>query len=321
MRDSHEPSIHPAQLFGRMMATNYSMPLRSISIQNLFVHRDETCGSILNLDTIQELTMINSTIGLGNDGSTAFMDGPHRQPEGHVPTILKMLRVDKVSRQLCELLTKFTGLERLYLIGPQAHPARCSSKDRSNGTTPFPRSPESIISSPGSTDMNHIVSLKNDYIEAITKYHGKTLKHLLLHPQWRLTDDDIAIIVRQCPNLEQLGIGAEFSNFKHLRLLVPFLENLTTMRLLGNPDDPTFVNKMRELDEMGVHEEKIGEETVNREWSKLRWMELGADDMIFEIGKRQSKEKTGKGYKTKVQKRSLDQVEHISIWKMGSLEI
>ena len=66
--------------------------------------------------------------------------------------------------------------------------------------------------------------------------------------------------------------------------MVPFLPNLTAIRLLGNPDDPTFLNQMREMDERGVHERKIGEETRNREWSKLRYMELGADDLIFEIG-------------------------------------
>lgn len=322
MRDAREPSVHPAQLFGRMMAVKYVMPLDTLAIQNLFVHRDESDVNIMNLNTIQELTMLNSTTGLGGDGSTAFVDGTYRKPEGMIPPILRLLRADKVSRQLCDFLTHITGLERLYLIGPQNHQSRGNSKDRSNSATPFPCSPESTNSSSEGTDMNHIVSLKDDYIEAITKYHGKTLKHLLLLPQWRLTDDDIAIIVRQCPNLEQLGIGGDFSNFKNLRLLVPFLSNLTTMRLLGNPDDPTFVNKMREMDEWGIHEEKIGEETVNRDWSKLRWMELGADDLIFEIGKRIPMETGGRtGWKRKVDRRPYDVVKDISIWKMDTLDI
>ncbi len=325
MRDNREPSVHSGQLFGRMMASNYVMPLKSLSIQNLYIHHGESC--MLSLDTIEELTLINSTSGLGNDGSTAFMDGTYRKPEGMVLTVLKSLRVDRVSHQLCEFLTHITGLEKLYLIGPQPHPHRSSSKDQSNDTTPLPCSPDSTNSSSGSIDINHIVSLKDDYIEAITQYHGKTLRHLLLLPQWRLTDEDIATIVRQCPNLEQLGIGADFSNFKNLRLLVPFLSNLTSMRLLGNPDDASFVNKMREMDDLGIHEEKIGEETVNGQWSKLSWMELGADDLIFEVGKRESgkrelRERDGRtGWRRKVAKRPFKMVEGIDIWRMDSLDI
>ncbi|KAK4695806.1 hypothetical protein P7C71_g2016, partial [Lecanoromycetidae sp. Uapishka_2] len=263
-----------------------------------------------------------STSGLGDEGSTAFMDGTYRKPEGMVPTTLKSLRIDQVSRQLCDFLTHITGLEGLYLIGPQHYPPYRSSKEGSNGSTPFPCSPESTNSSSSSTDTSHVISLKEDYLEAITKYHGKTLKYLLLHPQWRLTNDNIALIVRQCPKLEQLGIGAEFNTFNHLRLLVPFLPHISSIRLLGNPDDPSFVNKMRELDELGRHEEKIGESTVNSEWSQLRWMELGADDMIFEVGKREPKEINGKmGWGRKAQKRPVDHVKNINIWKMDSLEI
>jgi len=325
MRESREPSIHSGQLFGRLMTAQYAIPLQTIAIQNLYTYNDHSCGSILNLATIQEITFLNSTSGLGDDGSTAFIDGPCRKPDdAMIPATIKMMRIDKVSRQQCEFLSHITGLERLYLIGPYALPQRCNM-GQSNHATPLPCSPTSNtsnISSPGSTDTNHIMSLKDEYIEAITKSHGRTLKHLLLLPQWRLTDDDIAFIVRQCPNLEQLGIGAEIGNFKHLRLLVPFLTNLTSLRLLGSPDDPTFADKMRELDELGIHEEKIGEETVNREWSKMRFIELGAEDLIFEIGKREPREIDGKTvYRMKVMKRPYEQVKDISIWNMDSLDI
>lgn len=250
------------------------------------------------------------------------MDGGWHKPEETAPAGIKVLRLDKVSRQQCDFLSHINSLEKLYLLGPQTRPTR-DSKDDSNNNTPLPRSPASSTSSPSSIDTNNIVALKDDYLEAIIKRHGHSLKHLLLLPQWRLTDDDIAFIVRQCPNLEQLGMGVEFANFKHLRLLVPFLSNLTAIRLLGNPDDPTFVNKMRELDEGGIHERKIGEETVNREWSKLKYMEVGAEDMIFEVGPRQSQEQTGsKGvYRRPVKRVGWESVKDIDIWKLDSMEI
>ena len=104
--------------------------------------------------------------------------------------------------------------------------------------------------------------------------------------------------------------------------MVPFLSKLTILRLLSNPDDPTFLNQMREMDERGMHEQKIGEETRNTEWSKLRYIELGADDLIFEIGRREEWER-GRitGWKRPVRKRGLDVVGDMDIWKMDSLEI
>ena len=344
MREAREPSIHAATLWGRCIAANYSMPLRRMSLQNLYIRQEQSdCHSIVDLSILEEMTFLNSTGGVDDDGALAFMDGTLRKSTELVPTQLKMARVDKVSRHQCDFLAHIKGLERLYIIGPQSR-SRTDSKDQPNGTTPpFLNSPTSNTSSPSSTDIiNNLQALKDSYLEAITKNHGSTLKHLLLLPQWRLTNDDIAMIVRQCPNLEQLGIGTELSNFSHLRLLVPFLSKLHSLRLLGNPDDPGFVSQMRELDEAGQHVERIGEETVNREWSRLRYIELGADDLIYEIGHGElipaEKEKridrtdfscglNCGGSQTKptkrrpVRKRKWDSVKHIEIWSMDSLDI
>lgn len=95
------------------------------------------------------------------------------------------------------------------------------------------------------------------------------------------------------------------------------------MRLLGNPDDPTFVNKMREMDD-GQHEEKIGEDSVNTQWLSLRWMELGHSDLIFEItGKYLVREDgSGKeGWRRHVRRRRREDVKGIDIWDMDSLDI
>ena len=337
MREAREPSIHKAAYFGRCVAANYSIPLRSASVQNLYAHHDNDCGNVIDLTKVSELTFLNSSGGINDDGATAFMDGTWRQPdEATTPKQLKLLRIDKVSREQCEFISHIKGLEKLYLIGPQCR-AR-NTKDPSGSITPLPNSPASTTSSLNSSDMNNIVALKDDYIDAITRSHGPTLTHLLLLPQWRLTNDDIAIIVRQCPNLQQLGIGVEFDNFSHLRLLVPFLSKLTSLRLLGNPDDSSFVNKMRDLDEKGLHEEKIGEDTANREWSQLKFIELGADDQIFEIGSHASSKevmrkegsvecegsRVGKAKMVRrrpVTKRKWEDVQHIDIWKMDSPDI
>ncbi|KAL6721737.1 hypothetical protein ACLMJK_000842 [Lecanora helva] len=344
MREAREPSIHQAAYFGKCAAAHYALPLRSIAVQNLYTHHEAHCGNVIDFSKLEEVTYLNSTGGLDDDGGTEFMDGTGRKSGEDYPTNLKMCRVDKHSRQQCEFLASIKGLERLYLIGPYR-----SNSTRPNGTTTedrsLPRSPTSNTSSPPTTstttDCSKLAALKDDYIRAITRNHGPTLKHLLLLPQWRLTDTDIATIVRSCPNLEQLGIGVEAASFSHLRLLVPFLSRLSVFRLLPNPNDPGFVNTMREYDERGLHEAKMGEETVSEEWSRLRYAELGAEDMIFELGKRrlvdgrdvrkivhdpcqangEVGEKGERAWRRPVFRRSLESVKHIDIWKMDSLDL
>ena len=320
IRENREPSVNGYVYFGKITSP---MRLRSFAVVNLYANHAADCQRqpIFDKNTLEEIIFLNSTSGLGDDGGTEFIDNGYRKANDEVPPSIKMMRLDKVSHEQCDFLGRMHGLERLYLIGPHVQ-SRRNIKGSPTNNPPFPHSPASSTSSPTSSDINATCALKDSYLQTITEHHGATLKHLLLLPQWRLTDDEIALIFRHCPNLEQLGIGADFSNFKNLRLMVPFLPDLTALRLLSNPDDPTFLNQMREMDERGVHEQKIGEETRNRQWSKLRYIELGADDLIFEIGGREEWERQGNtGWKRPVRKRGVDFVGEMDIWKMDSLEI
>jgi len=319
MRQTREPSIHYSNFFGKCDAANYLLPLKSIAVQNLYDPNSRSCGEIVDNRMIEEITFLNSTGGIGDDNIAVFGDNDWKTPNQCVMPTLKMLRLDKISHAQCDFLGTITGLERLYLIGPHAKPSSSTENSTNPIPTTYPRSPASSTSSPGSTDPCSILALKDLYLENITTAHGATLRHLLLPPQWRLSNDDIARIVRQCPNLEQLAIGFEMEQFKHMRLLVPFLSKLTALRMLGNPDDPGFMDKMRELDRQGLHEEKIGEETVNREWSRLRWIEMGDGDMLFEIGKRYQTE--GGQWRREVKRRSREDVQGLEVWGLDCLDI
>ena len=318
MREARELSTHESAYFGRCAAARYLLRLRTIAIQNLYTFHDVSGCDIFDHSSVEEVTVLNSTDGLGDDPGTAFVDQQNnwRHTDKASPSHLKMLRVDKVSRQQCTFIESIKGLEKLYLIGPQPPQGRRLKSTTPNGGAILPDSPASShsSSSPSSADNPNVTTLKDDYIDAITKHHGPTLKHLLLLPQWRLTDDDIALIVRQCPNLEQLGIGAEYANFQNLRLLVPFLKNLTAIRILSSPDDAGFVTKMREMDDRGMHVKKLSEETAKWNLSKLRYMELGGDDLIFGIDAKEG----GKGV---VRKKAREEVEDVSIWALDCHEI
>ena len=317
MRESREPSITLNTYFGKLLSANQTLSVRRLSVKNLYTVNDEhTCSQMLTKSTMEEVTMINSVAGLGDDADSVFLDRNWRVQDHQPMHNLKMIRIDKVSRQQLEFLNMFKGLERLYLVGPQKTGNGAPRID----STPFPNSPVSSTSSPCSDVV--ALGLKDEYLDVITKNHGKTLRHLLLMPHWRLSSDDIARVVRQCPNLEQLGIGVEYDEFMNVRLLVPFLSKLTAIRILDNPDDPSFAEKMREIDRHGGHQQKIGNETQNPEW-RIQWMGLG--DLLYEVGKPALQDipegSRKEVYRRPVIKRHVGAAQHVEIFGLDSLEV
>lgn len=313
MKDIHEPSISMSAFYGKIAGSSYRMALEKVGIKNLYTHNDGGCGQVIDPSALRDLTVINSIGGgLEDDSSSAFLDPSWGRGDSYEIQDLKSLRCDTLSRTQCAFLGSIRGLEKLYLID-----TRKSIKRRLNGI-------DSPVSSNGtpSSDYNSF-SLKDGYIQAITNNHGDSLRHLLLPPQWRLGTDDIALIVRRCPHLEQLGFGVEFEQFNYLRLLVPFLPKLRAIRLLANPDDSIFGEKMRDLDARGVHEDKIGTEPVLKYSNRLQFMALG--DLVFRLDGGKSEvhidEEGKQTYKRKVRKASFDDVKDIEIWALDSADI
>ena len=283
------------------------MTLNKIGIKNLYAHSDGGCGQVFDPSMLRELTIVKSIgCGLDDNLSSAFLDPSWGRGDSYSLVGLRVFRSDTLSSLQCSFLGSIKGLERVYLID-----TRTPHQERINGID----SPTSSNGTPLSDCSN--MNLKDRYIDAFTKHHGDTLRHLLLPPQWRLTTDDIALIVRRCPNLEQLGIGVEYEEFNSLRLLVPFLPRLRALRLLANPDDRTFADKMKQLDAEGLHQEKIGAEPTLKDSSFLIYMGLG--DIIFKLDSRKSDIYVDGG--RKVQRMSYDDVKHVEIWALDSTDI
>ena len=160
-----------------------------------------------------------------------------------------------------------------------------SSGGGNSGTSNSPGStPQSTISTTSSascpmhnatapytppSEMNTLSQLGRNYLENIYKYHGPSLRHLLLMPQWRLSSEDVACLVRKCPNLEQVGLGIEVADFNMLRLLIPFLPKLYAIRILDNLDDSSLTDSVSGLgclwndDKVGDDLWKMGFDTVS----------------------------------------------------------
>lgn len=325
MRAACEPSVSLGAFFSQMVAAGTGPPIRKLAFKNLYAINDTTFAQQPFKMHLEEFTFINSIAGACDEADAVFFEHTWRPVPVRPAPNMKMVRTDKVTRQQVDYLSNSTGLEKLYLIGPRRMNG-INGINGINGVSPqnsvaFPNSPVSSTNSPSSDAA--VISLKDEYLDAVIKHHGSTLRHLLLTPCWRLNSDEIAFIVRHCPNLEQLGIGVEFCDFPNLRLLVPFLPKLTAFRILDNPDDSAFSEKMKALDEIGGHEEKLSTATQSSDWS-IKWMGLG--DLLFEIGELEehvveSEQGPLKVSKRRVWKRPLSAAQHVEIFGLDSLEV
>ena len=197
-------------------------------------------------------------------------------------------------------------------------PSSVISTETSSPSTNFHTSP----GTPSTPSDSTASGLARDYLDNIFKIHGATLKHLLLRPQWRLNTEDLALLVRSCPNLEQLGLGVEVANFNTLKLLVPFLPKLYAIRILDPPNSYALTEEMSaQGDEW--QEQKITTELRNSEWDQLRWIGLGS--LLFEackidrVGTTGDEEEVTRPHRV-VRRRPLSYVKHIEIWSMDKLE-
>lgn len=324
MRNAREPSISLHAYFGRLLAGKHTLSLRSITFANLYATHTGCFDTIVDPKTIEEITFINSIGGAGDSGDTSFVDLSWHMHAHKNNTIPKMVRGDKISRLHTEFLGSSTGLERYYLIGA-TQPCEKQS-DGHQVTTPsgtasfYPSTP--VASTPSTPIDPTAVSLGKEYLDIICRNHGSTLRHLLLKPQWRLSSEDLARLVRCCPHLEQLGVGVEAADLDILCILIPFLPNLSALRLLDDPHDGAFAEALGQCDD-SFCENNISPELAKAEYKRLRWLGLG--DMVYEIKGSVTSDKLDKDgekvIRREMKKINREDVEHIEIWRMDSMEI
>ena len=319
MREACEPSVSLGAFFGQIVAAGSGPPIRKLTFKNLYAINDSTFAQHPFKMHLEEFTFINSVAGACDEADAAFFEHTWRPVPVRPAPNMKMVRTDKVTRLQVGYLSNSTGLEKLYLVGPPR--VNSINSISLQNSIAFPNSPASSGNS-SPTDAA-VMSLKDEYLDAIIKHHGSTLRHLLLMPCWRFNSDEIAVIVRRCPNLEQLGIGIDVCDLPNLRLLVPFLPKLTVFRILDNPDDPAFSEKMKEIDGDGGHEEKLRNSTQSSDWS-IKWLGLG--DLLFEIGELEEdvvESDEGPLYlnRRRVWKRPLSAAQHVEIFGLDSLEV
>ena len=205
MREAREPSVTLSSYFGKSIAMNYKMPLKSMAFHNLYAQHDSIVHDLFD-STVEEFSMISSAAGAGDSADMAFIDNNWRTSPPKTLPPFKMIRGDKISTTHCSLLGRLKGLERYYLITgrkPKAMGIEGSTESTPCNADPCPVSVQSPVTPETPADPS-LVSLGASYLDNIFKCHGSTLRHLLLMPQWRLSSEELARLVRSCPLLEQL---------------------------------------------------------------------------------------------------------------------
>ena len=315
MKEVREPSVTVNSFFGRVLSSSRRISLTDLTLKNLYTHNTGGCKDMLDYSILENLTLIGNVNGTTDKGASGFLDPTWRPEDPADIMCLRMLRIDNVSKRQAVFFSMVTGLERIYLIGTHK-----SEKSEANGMDTLVANPSPSSSSSPSSDSN-LPNLKDVYLDVLSQNHGSTLRHLLLMPQWRLGSDDIAKIVKHCPNLEQLGIGVESNEFKNLRLLVRSLPKLTALRLLANPEDPASADKMKKLDVNRAHEENISTHSLHPEYSLLQWVELAG--ILFHVGRTESyvDAEGRQACRKHVTRKSSGDASHLAIWAMDSLDV
>jgi len=337
MRDSGEESTNLLTIFGRCMAARYAVPLKRLAVYNLYTRfHSEAFNDVVDHITQTEVTVINSLDS--SDPMTVFLDNVwkvnHRK---HIPVNLKMLRVDNVDSEGAAMLSRFSGLERLYLVSKR--PNKHLFKAHSAATVPSTplavtpgatNSTESCNGTPTATD-HTLCSSASDYLAAIQTHH-RTIRHLLLSDRWQLSDDAFFKLCQSCPNLEQLGLSCLMPPLESLRQFMAMLPKLWALRFLVAPNTD-LADKMASID-TEMHKFAVATEFWRPEYRNLKYVSMD-DRHVYKLGEvyfppkadGESSNDMGNtmnarrsGPIRRVDEINIEDMEHVEIWAMDTTE-
>lgn len=265
---------------------------------------------ISDTETMKSMTALDMFGGPGGShGGTRniYLDATWEHIPKDLKTKFKSVRCNERSNQHVQLLSNSkTGMENFYIVNTKCPVVHGDG----NGT--------SALTPPGSAPPSQEeVALGKQYIYALTRHHGASLKRLLLSDQWNLTSDEIGDLVRFCPNLEQLGIAIQSTQRNVLRLLIPFLPKVTAVRLLLNDSLHEHLKHVSREERMAG----MGRDLWKAGVQQLKWVGLG--DQIYRIGKTYSVplEDGSQEWRREVAEATSDDVKDIEIWRMDSLDL
>jgi len=355
MREVGEPSVQLSYFFRRNVASKRRLRLRRLGIYNLFARAEqmELMGAI-DMKCLKEFTSLNSfgpdegETGGEQGVRTSFLDRSwleDHDDEFLPPTVIRMDHLHKIHSQGLQ-----AGLEKLYLVNARYGRPVNGLIENSAESTPGEAAGTTVskLPSPVSTPKLTTVrdSLRDLYLDSICKNAGPTLKHLIFPAKWPLGSHQLARLIRSCPHLTQLSVAIQEPNLEHLRMIIPFLQNLYAIRLMVPAHYATncgtemsrferFVNR-----EDAIHENKLRDELASGDFRNVRYIGLGRK--IWEVGgledvvirvpvegetEREQEQEQEQEYREVVVSRrivkkiGLEGVKDVEIWKCDTLDV
>ena len=307
MRREAESSLRVDTYFGRCIAANYKLQIKHFAMQNFYGANSQGVANIVSHDTCKSITFLDMFGGVKGNSANVFLDDTWKDIPRDFKTDFRQTRTNEPATQHVQMLSNSSGMERLYFVGSKHSKTSCSPEAMDGLVTPE--------ASPPDIDAT---ALGKQYLYALTRHHGSSLKHLLLSDQWLLDHEDLGDLVRYCPNLEQLGLAVhQPSHLDTVRLLLPFLPKLKALRLLGSEGLMIRCNEQpagKELESMGIWVEKMHA-------PQLSWMGIG--DTIFKInGTIEVPQEGGTIQKLRdVKETTWEDAKKVEIWGLDVLDI
>jgi hypothetical protein len=305
MRQEAESSLSWNTYFGRCLRVGYKLPLKHFGIQNFYGPNIEGLSDLLDSDIGVSATFLDVFGGTKGASANVFLDETWKHVPPDMKTNFKRARTNEPAPQHVQLMSNATGMEKLYIV---------STRISKTGHTPDDAGQPPVTPDDSQPDVE-TVALGKQYIHAITRQHGSTMKHLLLWDQWHLDQDDIRELIRYCPNLEQLGIGvASEHSLRAIHLLLPFLPKLEAVRMLLTDELEGECTSHGHLDEMGTWFAKLNA-------TSLKY--IGVGKRTFKVGPLHSYTTSdGKqDVKAEVTEVKIEDVKHVEIWGLDCLDL
>ncbi|CAK4035024.1 Hypothetical predicted protein [Lecanosticta acicola] len=311
MRAEAESIMNLNMFFGRCHKANYKMKVKHFGLHNFFGPNVLGMEHVFDIDTCESVTFLD-TFG-NNNPKTIFIDETWKGVPMDLFTKFKRVRINELAPQhLLIMRNSKVSVEKYYIVNERRGKTGFTPPDNSEPT------PNTDLSDDTDSWIDpSLANLKDDFLATVTKVHGEGIKHLLLSDQWPLTRDDVHLIARDCPQLEQLGLAVNTSTHDWLVLLMPFLKNLRALRVLPNEH---LAEHFRHVS----HEERmnhLGITLANDPRAKFEL--LGMGDVVYRVGRMmEDVQQDGTIVRRReVTMRGLEAAKGYAIWDLDHLDI
>jgi len=318
MRQEAEPSINLRSIFGKCLEAGYKPKIKHLGLQNFYGPNTGDLKDLFDPSNLESADFIEVFGGTYNRPTTIWVDETWKNiPDATYFKNYKRHRVSEPAPEHAKILAMFSGLREMYMISNKS--CDRDMKWEFNSPMTVATTPATPAHTPSAFEEKQAYSTCRLYLQALTVNHGQSLTKLLLSDQWPLSGSQIGEIVSKCPNLEQVGFALAKDAGEIMTILSPFFAKLVAVRILAN------ANSAEILADPGIAGLMDGTRTEPLYWrclnQRVRW--CGVGDTIFRIDKAvQLPDADGNlEWFNHVTLATLEEVQHLEVWRLDKLEL